>query len=72
MIRITNVWLFFGSLGLGYVWTVALSKETLSIGKLQLSGNKKFGILVIVTVVVMFWLGFHETAIFAVAISSLR
>eukprot|EP01084_Bolivina_argentea_P100402 180295_1 len=67
---LTDPWLFFGMLGIGYLWFIAAKQEKLSIGKFSLSGNKKFGVLCIITVVVMILLGFHETIFVTIAISS--
>ena len=55
---------------IGYLWYMASRQQTLSIGRFRLEGNKKFGALCILTVVVMLLLGFHQTIFVTMAISS--
>lgn len=57
--------------GIGYLWYIASKQQTLKIGKFQLEGNKKFGALCIITVILLLLLGFHETIFITVAISGI-
>mmetsp|Transcript_43112 Transcript_43112/g.69107 ORF Transcript_43112/g.69107 Transcript_43112/m.69107 type:complete len:230 (-) Transcript_43112:239-928(-) len=67
---LTDPWLFFGMLIIGYLWFWATKQPQIAIGKFHLEGNKKFGALCILTVAVMLLLGFHETVLITLAISS--
>ena len=56
--------------GIGYLWFMASRQQSIKIASFELEGNKKFGALCILTVIVMLLLGFHETIFITVAISS--
>eukprot|EP00483_Globobulimina_turgida_P002048 UN02050 len=55
---------------IGYLWFIASKQQKISIGKFSCEGNRKFGALCIITVIVMVLLGFHETMFVTAAISS--
>jgi len=67
---LTSPWLFFGMLVIAYLWFWASKQSQISIGSFKLEGNKKFGALSIVTVVFMLLLGFHETLLVTLGVSS--
>ena len=57
--------------GIGYLWYIASKQQTLKIGRFKLEGNKKFGALCILTVILLLLLGFHQTIFITVAISGI-
>eukprot|EP01083_Nonionella_stella_P017514 48997_1 len=67
---LTDPWLFFGMLCIGYLWFMAAKQQKISVGKFTLEGNRKFGALCIITVIVMILLGFHQTILITASISS--
>ena len=56
-------------LGIGYLWYIASKQPTIKIGKFTLEGNRKFGALCILTVILLLLLGFHQTIFLTAAIS---
>merc|ERR550525_153580 len=63
---LTNPWLFLGMLVIGYLWMYAAKQPTL----FNLEGKKKFGAMCLITLILLILLGFHQTILYTVALSS--
>jgi len=68
---LTKPWLFCGILIIGYIWTLASSRDSITIGSFKVENNRKFGVLCLLTVGAMLFLGFHETIMVSFAIGSI-
>merc|ERR1719273_2045517 len=63
---LTDPWLFFGMLLIGYGWMYAAKQPRL----FNLEGKKKFGAMCLITTILLILLGFHETILYTLALGS--
>ena len=63
---LTDPWLFFGMLLIGYMWMYAAKQPKI----LNLEGKKKMGAMCLITIILLIMLGFHETILYTLAMGS--